>query len=205
MSTQPTPQVDNAQSPQCVTTDYLGCLACLCGKEFVASRADQKQCSKRCANVAAHRRRDKQRAECKKLVNIARNASFAYLNRDRSIGFDGRYEGPMNQCFTVDVSIRKDTGYKSSPHDVHVRPTEPKFNIVTVEDVDWTQRQKAFPHSLGMHRPHNSFCVLCADMVIDASKKQVRVTRGVYLPIEHRCPTVRVYDLAGKLLEVKPL
>ena len=25
---------------------------------------------------------------------------------------------------------------------------------------------------------------------------------GVYLPIEHECPAVRVYDLHGKLIEV---
>lgn len=190
---------------ECAYTDFLGCLDCpICNKEFVATRKDQKQCSKRCANVAAHRRRDKEREEKRELRAIANNIAFARLHRDRAIGFDGRYEGPLNQCFTVLVTIRKDKPGTPQGHADHRKPIEPRFNNVTPDDVDWADRQRAFAHSQSMPRAFNSWCASCAEMVIGADKV-VRITRGVYLPIEHQCNSVRVYDLAGKLLEVKSL
>lgn len=73
-----------------------------------------------------------------------------------------------------------------------------------LDDHDWAQQQKAFPHSLSMPKALKHFCPDCVDTVV-SKHKSVRVTRGVYLPIEHECNRVRVYDLAGKLLEVKPL
>ena len=42
-----------------------------------------------------------------------------------------------------------------------------------------------------------NYCPHCSEDVAGT-----RVTRGCYLPIEHDCPRVRVYDLRGKLLEV---
>lgn len=194
------------QSPKCVITDFLGCLACTgCGKDFVPERMDQVNCSKRCANHVAHLKRDEQRAEAKELKAHVQGIAFAYLNRDRYIGFDGRYEGPLNQPITIVAKIRKDHGYHPMPRNVHIEPVAAKFHTVTPEDVDWATKQKSFGHSQSMPRPFNTFCAVCVEMVIDKSERSVRVTKGVYLPIEHKCGSVRVYDLRGNLLETKQL
>lgn len=213
MSTQPQSTVE-LQSPECVPTDYLGCLeqeehsvlgriiACMCGNEFQVRRKDQKNCTKLCANKVAHGVRDAKRRDNKELHMIGKNIAFRHFNRDRYLSFDGKYEGPLNKCDTTVEVLKKDTGYRAMPIDVHVKPIEPKFNNVTPDDVDWATKQKSFPHSLAMPRVANNFCTRCSEAIVDGGKKEVRVTRGVYLPIEHDCPKVRVYDLQGKLMEV---
>lgn len=168
-------------------------------------RRDAKYCSRFCQhNSSANTIRDIDAELEAELRSVGRNIAFGYLNRDRAIGFDGRYEGPLNQCFTVLVMIRKDKPGTPQGHADHCRPIEPRFNNVTPDDVDWADRQRGFAHTKSMPRAFNSFCVNCAEMVI-GSDKVVRITRGVYLPIEHQCNSVRVYDLAGTLLEVKSL
>jgi predicted nucleic acid-binding Zn ribbon protein len=195
--------MSEVQRSECVITDYLGCLICwVCNNEFTPIRADQKQCSKRCANVAAHRRRDQEREERQWMKTLAKNVAHRHLNRDRYIGFDGKYEGPLNQCFTVIVALRKDHGYHPMPIDVHVKPVEPKFTQITPEDVDWCDRQQAFPHSKTMPHLFKSFCASCTEVIVDGVKREVRVTKGIYTTKDHDC-CVRVLDLQGKLLEVK--
>jgi len=76
-------------------------------------------------------------------------------------------------------------------------PTEPKRT-----DQEWAAEQTQFPHTLPMPRSLKTFCPDCVDAVLDiARNKYLRTTRGVYLPIDHECNSVRVYDLAGKLRE----
>jgi hypothetical protein len=202
VSTQPTTLSDEAQSPKSVGTQELARFCKLCGDNITHKRPQAKYCTECQRN--GHGARDKQSELEAELISVGRNIAFAYLNRDRAIGFDGRYEGPLNQCFTVLVTIRKDKPGTPQGHADHCRPIEPRFNNVTPDDVDWADRQRAFAHTQSMPRAFNSFCVNCAEMVIGADKV-VRITRGVYLPIEHQCNSVRVYDLAGTLLEVKPL
>jgi hypothetical protein len=89
-------------------------------------------------------------------------------------------------------------------------------------DHDWATNQAPFPHSLPMPRHYNYICLNCTDQVVEVIEtyehpwskrvgekpitsvtRVIRETKGVYLPVEHDCPRVRVYDLQGKLLEVK--
>lgn len=79
------------------------------------------------------------------------------------------------------------------------------FNYITPEDVYWAERHKAFSHTLAMPRSLRNFCPMCVDKVIDYTSKPARTTVGVYLPVEHACPRIRLYDLMGKLIEVKQL
>lgn len=84
----------------------------------------------------------------------------------------------------------------------HRQSTRKKHSII--DDHDWASRQQPFPHTLYMPRAYKNFCTDCEESVVNGDKT-VRHTRGVYLPIEHQCNRVRVYDLAGKLLEVKQI
>lgn len=81
----------------------------------------------------------------------------------------------------------------------HPKPVE-TLRQVTPYDVAWAERQSAFKHSRTMPAPLKHFCPTCVDAVVDGNTR-ARVTRGVYLPIEHDCGVVRVYDLAGKLVK----
>lgn len=189
--------------PECATTQEVEARLCIrCGEEFTPSKFHPKQrhCSRYCQHNTV---RDMQAEMEQELKRVARNISFSYLNRDRYMGFDGRTEGPANKSVTFVVSIAKDKGYHPMPIDVHVRAIEPKFTQVTPEDVDWGHRQGRATQV--MPRKHHSFCAVCVEMVIDEAEKRVRVTKGVYLPIEHTCNSVRVYDLRNNLLEIKPL
>lgn len=199
----------NADGPmlECVTTLNVdgGLRECdRCGCDISHKRPQAKYCSRACQHHATtNSARDMQAEMVRELKSVTRNIAYGYLNRDRSIGFDGRYEGPMNKSVTFEVKLAKDKGYHPMPIDVHVRAIEPKFTHVTPEDVDWGHRQGR-PTQL-MPRKHNSFCAVCVEMVIDESEHRVRVTKGLYLPIEHACNSVRLYDLRGNLLETKPL
>ena len=192
--------------PKCLTTQKAdgGLRECdRCGVDISHKRPQARYCSRACQHHATtNSARDMQAEMERELKTVARNISHRYLNRDRYIGIDGRYEGPLNKCVTFVVKIEKDKGYHPMPIDVHVRAIEPKFNHVTPEDVDWGLRQGRATQV--MPRKHNTFCAVCVEMVIDDAR-HVRVTKGLYLPIEHQCNSVRVYNLQGKLLEVKPL
>lgn len=73
-----------------------------------------------------------------------------------------------------------------------------------VDDHEHIERAKPFPHTLSMPRLHKTFCTRCTEVVIGQRKPWVvRLTKGVYLPIDHDCNSVRVYDLKGNLLEVR--
>lgn len=76
---------------------------------------------------------------------------------------------------------------------------------MTIEDHDWANRQKPFPHSHPMPRMRNNFCASCVDVVINRNNEEIRTTRGVYLPIEHVCARIRVYDLRGNLIKTEAL
>lgn len=195
--------------PKCATTDYLEELACtVCNANFIPRRMDQEQCSTKCSKLAWNKQRDAARAEARKLKAHVVNIAYRHLNRDRYFSFDGKYEGPANKCITFTVGIKKDKGYHPMPRAVHCEPLPVKIvDSVTVhsegtQQAIWT---KPFPHTSTMPRTHKTYCAVCVEMVIDESERRVRVTKGVYLPIEHKCGCVRVYDLRGNLLETKQL
>jgi hypothetical protein len=71
-------------------------------------------------------------------------------------------------------------------------PRSVRFHAVTPEDVAWSSRQSAFPHSQPMPRTLKNYCVSCTEMVTDGDTV-LRETRGMYLPIEHDC---RVHAVA---------
>lgn len=204
MSTQPT-FIDllSVLVPECVGTLKHEARKCtVCGDDIpTEKRSGTKLCSRACQHNAA---RDMTLEMERELKLVARNAWFRMVNRNKALSFDGRYEGPSG----LRVVFSKFTKDKVTEHkgvDVHVRPVEPKHSVLTPEDHDHATKQRAFPHSQSMPRAFTSFCTSCIEMVIDTRQSEVRVTRGVYLPIEHDCARVRVYDLVGKLIEVKSL
>lgn len=82
-------------------------------------------------------------------------------------------------------------------HDAKKKPT-------TLDDHEWVARQRPFPHTQEMPRRFNSYCAQCTEVVLSVKRPWVvRITKGVYLPIEHECNSVRVYNLQGNLIEVK--
>lgn len=182
------------QSPECVSTDFLGRICGRCEANIDHMRSDAEYCSRKCQKHAV---RDEEGLLRRKLRNIV----FAYRNRDRAFTFDGRYEGTTTDPITIVYGRRKDTGYVPMPIDVHVNAREPRFGQVTPEDVTWALKQRAVSHSLPMPRSLKNYCTCCREAVIDGTRK-VRVTVGCYLPVDHECPRTRVYDLRGKLLEV---
>jgi hypothetical protein len=72
-------------------------------------------------------------------------------------------------------------------------------------DIEWAQSQSPFPHTKSMPRLLFHFCPHCKDVTIDGVGKQVSARNGVYLPVEHECASVRVYNLKRELLETKQL
>lgn len=172
-----------------------------CGDDILHMRPNAKWCSRDCQHNS---NRGMLRAFNRAFAQVMRNLQFKYINRDKTWSFDGRYEGPLNKPVTTNVKVRKDHGYHPMPFDVHVRPMDKKYSVGTPQDHDWATKQRAFPHSQSMPRAYKSFCANCFEVVVNGAT-ELRVTRGVYLPIEHDCNSVRVYDLHGKLLEVKTL
>jgi hypothetical protein len=70
-------------------------LTCLnCCDEFTPANRRQRFCSGRCRAAAAYLV-TKRTNEAKRLAALPqKNADFVGFNRDRSLGFDGRYGGP---------------------------------------------------------------------------------------------------------------
>ncbi len=66
-----------------------------------------------------------------------------------------------------------------------------------LDDYEHDLNARYFTHTLTMPRPLRSFCPTCTDLIVDSKQKQVRVTKGVYRPIEHDCG-ITTYDLQGK-------
>lgn len=182
------------QSPKCVSTDFLGRICERCCNNIDHMRPNAQYCSRTCQKHAVR--------ESDTLVRVRlRNLAYQRLNRDRGFTFDGRYEGPLTNPITIVNVKRKDTGYVPADYSTPCPVDAPKFTQVTPDDVDWALKQKGVSHALPMPRPLSNYCVCCREAVIDGTK-EVRVTKGCYLPVEHDCPRTRVYDLHGKLLEV---
>jgi hypothetical protein len=107
--------------------------------DFLVKRC--KQCGKEIFDSST-----KPRKFCDNNNRCCMAYSRSVHDRDRSIGFDGRYSGPLSG-----IRMRRATGPDRGFHpiilpkdaDVHVKPIEPKFNQVTPEDVDWAERQKS--------------------------------------------------------------
>lgn len=211
-----TPEVARAWDGDDLFGELVCCLYSGCYETFwnqtdynnqVKSGPKREYCSKRCRGKARDEKELKDRANNRTLKQQIVNIAFGHLNRDRYIGFDGRYEGPLNKPVTLIVTIRKDKGYHPMPIDVHVKPLDVKDNSNRdiLADQDWCNRQRAFPHTNPMPRAFHAFCTQCVDMVIDAKASIVRATKGVYLPVNHDCARVRVFNLMGELLEVRAL
>lgn len=193
--------VDGAGS-ECVTTQKVGADKCtLCGDPIPeGKRKDAKFCSRACQ---MHSARDMQNELVKEIKMVVKQAAFKYLNRDRYFAFDGRREGPLHQHIKFVFGLRKDKGYHPMPRAVHIEAPAPKFNYVTPEDVDWGKKQGT--PAKPMPRAFRNFCSDCIEVVVDKTRSTVRVTKGMYLPIEHECASVRIYDLQGNLIEVKAI
>ena len=72
----------------------LVCALFDCRREFTPTNQRQRFCSGRCRAAASYLP-IKQANEEKRLAALPqKNAEFAAFNRDRSLGFDGRYGGP---------------------------------------------------------------------------------------------------------------
>lgn len=189
------------QSPKCVPTDFLVPLACSwCGNDFVPVRADQVNCTPACNSAKKREVRDQERKEDKMLRAKLRNAVYRYVNRDRCFAFDGRYEGPLTNPITIVNERRKDTGYTAMPIDVHVKPIPKRFAVPTLDDNIYDAKQRRL-QNVPMPRGLKNYCTCCREAVFDG-KREVRVTKGCYLPVDHECPRTRVYGHSGKLLEV---
>lgn len=186
----------------CVGTQTLTRKCARCGTEISNGFGRPR---KYCVDCNVHRNaaREMQSTMKKELRVVLANIVYSYLNRDRYFSFDGRYEGPLNKSITFVMRHKKDKGYHPMPVDVHVEPAAPKFTMVTIEDVEWGKKQGRTTQQ--MPRRFNSFCADCVEVVIDRESKKVRVTKGVYLSIEHECKRVRFYNLHGALLEVQKL
>lgn len=79
---------------------------------------------------------------------------------------------------------------------------KPKSKPTTLDDYEHDQRQAYFPHTQAMPRRFTAYCPQCTDVVVDGKHNKVRTTKGAYLPIEHECASVRIYDLRSNLIEV---
>jgi hypothetical protein len=141
-----------------------------------------------------------------KLATLEKMQFDERLNNDggRRVGFKKTFIGYCNSVdsFPASYVYRMLNGF--DPDTAHIPQPKSDFNQVTPEDVDWADRQKAFPHTLAMPRFLRNFCPSCREQVT-AKEKVITTRRGVYLPVEHDCARVRVYDLRGNLLEVKQL
>lgn len=207
MSTLPITDLLATPSPECVATQDLTRKCLGCGDPLPTAFGRPRKYCKGC-NPQRNFSRDMNADLERELKLVAKNIGHRHLNRDKYLGFDGKYEGPLNQCFTTEVAFRKDKAGAPVGADCPTPALEKKFvdGVVVHSEGEYQAKwHSAFPHSAPMHRVYNSFCTSCADAVVDSNTKTVRITRGVYLPIEHKCNSVRVYDLAGKLLEVKSL
>lgn len=86
------------------------------------------------------------------------------------------------------------------------RRIDARKTYTMLDDNEHINEAKPFSHTLTMPRAFRTFCVDCVDVVLSNKKPFViRMTKGVYLPIDHDCNSVRIYDLKGNLIEVKPL
>ena len=88
--------------------------------------------------------------------------------------------------------LKPDTGYQVCPA-IDLPKSVVRFNQITPEDVAWAERQPAFPHSRNMPLLLTNYCTICTEQVVVVNNV-VRITRGIYLPIEHNCPKVLVIN-----------
>ena len=174
-------------------------------------------CGKACKNVQRHRERDAERKLNRNATTEQKNKEFRANHRDHFWDFDPRYVGPGTSS---SLALPEPKPIPRG-HDVHVRPVPVKFvdGVTTHQEGEAQQWRPGFAHSKPMPRSYNSFCTQCTEVVIvetntyefgnprlgieSTTHRVVRESKGVYLPVDHDCPRVRVYDLQGKLLEVK--
>lgn len=170
-----------------------GCV--ICGDEIIQGFGRPRiyciECSKN-----DHGARNRVQAITGQLRLFNTERAVRHLNAFRYIGFDGRYEGPTNLCFTVVSSLRKDHGYHAAPSGEHCKPLEVKFNVVTVEDSDWAERKhllgcNGFPCVCGRSRsglpsrsllnPETNFCPNCKverEEVVLSVKREYWIEKG---------------------------
>src|SRR5437588_517952 len=85
----------------------LICALFECRKKFTPTNRRQRFCSGRCRAAASYLPA-KRANEAKRRMSLPlKNAKFKELNRDRSLGFDGRYGGPANLNYTTDSFMEK--------------------------------------------------------------------------------------------------
>lgn len=163
-------------------------------------------CGQVCNQANKHSNEAVKRKAAKEIRTAQRNKEFADLNRDRYINkIDARTAGPLNTSDTTIEKLVKDKRVSVVPLSRDIPTPKVGSKFVQYDPLEYEQfdkKQKSFTHSLSMPRNNKCFCTQCAERVVDKKGNEVRVTRGVYLPIEHDCPRVRVYDLQGKLIEV---
>lgn len=158
----------------CASTPEVEARKCrTCGEPIPQKmRKGTKYCSRDCQNNTA---RDMEAQLMREVKQVAKNLAYKYLHRDQSIGWDGRYEGPLNKSVTIVMSLKRDGGYHPMPIDVHVEAAKPRFTQVTPEDVDWGKKQGSMKH--GLHVPKTNYCPNChqeVDEIVCVIKREVR-------------------------------
>jgi hypothetical protein len=168
--------------------DFLrkGCAACGAEVEVNGFGRLYKYCDD--CRKHDHGARTKEMLLLRNLRVESANIAVGHLRSFKYMSFDGRWEGPDNLHFTVLVGLRKDHGYHAMPIDVHVRPIEPKFNLVTPEDVDWSKRQRQFRQPDELLKPKTNFCPTCSverEEVVLQLKREWWIEKGRLVHEDH--------------------
>ncbi len=189
--------------------DLLARKCKMCGADIVFLHGSRLHCDdcqpQRYRSGARDERTKERRAEDAILTQRAIDSWLRIYNRSRAFSTFGKND-PLDKLPTVQVVRVKDKGYHPMPIDVHLDPLPHKHvDALTIHvEGEYQASQTKSLHATDMPRKHTSFCATCVDMVVD-DIASVRVNKGVYLPIEHQCNSMRVYDLRGNLLETKPI
>jgi hypothetical protein len=130
-----------------------------------------------CAEHARYRNGNRDRWQVLKdrIDTLNENEAFAYLNKFRYMGFDGKYEGPSNLCFTVVTGLKKDRGYHAMPIDEHLKPITNPHQITAAELHTLREEERArdvravmMNRQTGLSRPQTNYCPHCTTDVEDA-------------------------------------
>lgn len=170
-----------------------------CGKDISHLYALRKYCME--CNEQRHAARDEEREENARITMGVTDYWLRIHNLSRAFSLFGKHD-PLTELPHISIDKRKDrTAQALLSKDLPCPIRARKFSEPTLSDNEWDDKQRPFPHSLPMPRLLKTYCACCREAVIDGTR-EVRVTKGCYLPVDHECPRTRVYDIRGALLEV---
>lgn len=179
------------------------CAFCFRVFQVNLTRKIHNYCADQCRLAAADERKLDRQATASKVRRAIFNARFATLHRDCAMSFDGRYEGPLN-CYSTDNRWRRGTPSIPVGYDKPAPVIEQKFVPLDLEYMSKMQAAERRGDG-GLPRALRNYCGTCKDRVINPAGKVVREWLAMYLPVNHPCGKLRVFDIYGKLLEVKSL